>query len=43
VKKLDLKALYIPDRKRILIDTELPSKKQHGGSRRPGTGIRARP
>lgn len=31
VKKLDLKALWIPDRKRILIDKELPSPKQRWG------------
>lgn len=31
VKKWDLKALWIPDRKRILIDKELPSKKQRWG------------
>ena len=31
VKKLDLKALWLPDRKRILIDKELPSKKQRWG------------
>lgn len=31
VKKLDLKALWIPDRKRILIDKELPAKKQRWG------------
>ena len=28
VRKLDLKALWIPDRKRILLDKELPSAKQ---------------
>ena len=28
VKKLDLKALVLPDRKRILVDAELPSPKQ---------------
>ena len=31
VKKWDLKALWIPDRKRILIDRELPSAKQRWG------------
>ena len=31
VKKLDLKALWIPDRKRILIDKELPTAKQRWG------------
>ena len=31
VKKWDLKALWIPDRKRILIDKDLPSKKQRWG------------
>lgn len=31
VKKLDLKALWVPDRKRILIDSDLPSAKQRWG------------
>lgn len=31
VRKLELKALWIPDRKRILIDKELPPKKQRWG------------
>jgi hypothetical protein len=31
VKRLDLKALWVPDRKRILIDKELPSAKQRWG------------
>lgn len=31
VKKWDLKALWIPDRKRILIDKELPTAKQRWG------------
>ena len=31
VKKLSLKALWIPDKKRILIDTELPELKQRWG------------
>lgn len=31
VKKLELKALWIPDRKRILIDSDLPSAKQRWG------------
>lgn len=31
VKKLDLKALWVPDRKRILIDSELPTVKQRWG------------
>ncbi|MBL9080882.1 MAG: ImmA/IrrE family metallo-endopeptidase [Planctomycetales bacterium] len=31
VKKLDLKALWVPDRKRILIDAELPPAKQRWG------------
>jgi IrrE N-terminal-like domain len=31
VKKWDLKALWIPDRKRILIDQDLPSAKQRWG------------
>src|SRR5579872_4642366 len=28
IKKFDLKALYVPDRKRILLNSELPSAKQ---------------
>jgi len=31
VKKLELKALWVPDRKRILLDSELPSSKQRWG------------
>lgn len=31
VRKVDLKALWVPDRKRILIDSELPSPKQRWG------------
>ena len=31
VKKLDLRALYIPDQRRILLDSELPSAKQRWG------------
>jgi len=31
VKKLDLKALWIPDRKRILLDSDLPAVKQRWG------------
>lgn len=31
VKKLDLKALWIPDRKRILLDSDLPTPKQRWG------------
>jgi hypothetical protein len=31
VKKWDLKALWVPDRRRILLDTELPSSKQRWG------------
>lgn len=31
VRKLDLKALWVPDRKRILIDSELPTAKQRWG------------
>jgi hypothetical protein len=31
IKKFDLKALYLPDRKRILIDSELPTAKQRWG------------
>lgn len=31
VRKLDIKALWIPDRKRILIDKDLPSAKQRWG------------
>lgn len=31
VKKWDLKALWVPDRQRILIDSELPSAKQRWG------------
>jgi hypothetical protein len=31
IQKWDLKALWIPDRKRILIDSELPSAKQRWG------------
>lgn len=31
VKKLELKALWVPDRKRILIDSELPPAKQRWG------------
>jgi hypothetical protein len=31
VKKLELKALWVPDRNRILIDAELPSAKQRWG------------
>lgn len=31
VKKLDIKALWLPDRKRILISKELPPKKQRWG------------
>jgi hypothetical protein len=31
VKRWDLKALWVPDRKRILIDSELPSAKQRWG------------
>ena len=31
VKKLDLKALWVPDRSRILIDSEIPSAKQRWG------------
>ena len=31
VKKLDIKALWIPDRKRILLDKELPTPKQRWG------------
>lgn len=31
VRKLDIKALWVPDRKRILIDEELPSPKQRWG------------
>jgi Zn-dependent peptidase ImmA (M78 family) len=31
VKKLELKALWVPDRKRILIDSELPKAKQRWG------------
>jgi hypothetical protein len=31
VKKLDLKALWVPDRKRILIDSDLPRVKQRWG------------
>lgn len=31
IRKWDLKALWVPDRKRILIDSELPSPKQRWG------------
>lgn len=31
VLKFDLKALWVPDRKRILLDSDLPSKKQRWG------------
>ena len=31
IRKLDVRALYVPDRKRILIDSELPSTKQRWG------------
>jgi hypothetical protein len=31
VRKLDIKALWVPDRKRILIDKELPTAKQRWG------------
>ena len=31
IRKWDLKALWVPDRKRILIDSELPSAKQRWG------------
>ena len=31
VKKLDLKAIWVPDRKRILIDSELSKAKQRWG------------
>ena len=31
VKRLELKALWVPDRKRILIDSELPTAKQRWG------------
>jgi hypothetical protein len=31
VKKLDLKALWVPDRKRILLDSDLPTPKQRWG------------
>ena len=31
VKKLDLKALWVPDRKRILLDSDLPPPKQRWG------------
>lgn len=31
VRRLDLKALWVPDRKRILIDSELPKPKQRWG------------
>ncbi len=31
IKKWDLKALWVPDRKRILLDSELPSAKQRWG------------